>query len=184
MNSKTTGTWFVIAAVLFASIFLLDRYLRPPSVSIGNVLPGLQPASVTSLQVIPAGALEIRADRVNHSWLLAKPLAYPAQPAAIEALLTALQKLAPATRISAGELREHHTAAADFGFDLPQFSLIVESGDQRWQLLIGNRTPPGDQVFLRVIGVDGAFVTDAEWLQFVPRSANDWRSTALVAACA
>ena len=179
MNSKNTFFWFVLAALLFASIFLLDRYLRPPAVSTRNVLPGLQPASVTSVQVIPAGALEIRADRVNHAWLLAKPVAYPAQPAAIEALLTALQKLTPATRISASE---HNPISADFGFDSPQLSLFVEAGEQRWQLLIGNRTAPGDQVFLRVIGVDGAFVTDADWLKFVPRSGNDWRSTALVAA--
>ena len=182
MNTKNTFVWFVLAAVLFASIFILDRYLRPVAAVTRNVLPGLQPASVTSLQVIPAGALEIRANCVNHSWLLAKPIAYPAQPAAIEALLTALEKLAPATRITAGELHEHRTANADFGFDSPQVSLVIEAGEQRWQLLIGNKTAPGDQVFLRVVGVDGAFATDAGWLKFIPRTANDWRSTALVAA--
>jgi hypothetical protein len=182
MNTKNTWTWFVVAAVLFASIFLLDRYLSPSSVSAQNILPGLQPSSVTSLQVIPAAALEIRADRTNNSWLLAKPISYPAQSAAIEAFLTVLEKLTPATRISAGELREHHTASADFGFDSPQASLVVEAGDQRWQLLVGNKTAPGDQVFLRVVGVDGAFVADAGWLKLIPRSASEWRSTALVAA--
>ena len=182
MNTKNTFVWFVLAAVLFTSIFLMDRYLRPPPAAARNVLPGLSPASVTSLQVIPAGALEIRADRTNHSWLLAKPMDYPAQLAAIEGLLTALQKLVPATRISAGELREHRAASADFGFESPQAKLVIEAGEQSWQLLIGNKTAPGDQVFLRVVGVDGAFVTDAGWLKFVPRSANDWRSTALVAA--
>ena len=182
MNTKNTWTWFAVAAVLFAAIFLLDRYLRPASVSARNVLPGLQPSAVTSIQVIPAGALEIRADRINNSWLLAKPISYPAQSAAIETFLSALQKLTPATRISAGELREHHAASADFGFDSPQTSLVVEAGDQRWQLLVGNKTAPGDQVFLRVVGVDGAFVADADWLKLIPHSASEWRSTALVAA--
>jgi Domain of unknown function (DUF4340) len=182
MNTKNTFVWFVLAAVLFASIFLLDRYLRPPAVLTQNVLPGLQPLSVTSLQVIPAGALEIRANRVNHSWLLATPVAYPAQPAAIEALLAALQKLAPATRITAAELHERHTSDTDFGFDSPQVKLVIEAGEQRWQLHVGSKTAPGDQVFLHVVGVDGAFVTDADWLKFIPRSPADWRSTALVAA--
>ena len=109
-------------------------------------------------------------------------MAYPAQPAAIETLLAALQKLAPATRISAGELREHRTADADFGFDPPQISLTITAGDQRWQLQVGNRTAPGDQVFLRVVGTDSAFVADADWLKYLPHSAGDWRSTALVAA--
>lgn len=179
MNTKNTFFWFVLAVVLFASIFLVDRYLRPPAVATLAVLPGLRAESVTSLQVIPAGALEIRADRVNHAWLLAKPIMYPGQPAAIEALLTTLQNLTPATRISASE---HRAAGADFGFEPPQVTLVIEAGDQHWQLLIGNKTAPGDQVFLRVVGKEGAFVTDADWLKFVPRSANDWRSTALVAA--
>ncbi len=182
MNTKSTWLWWVVAAGLLASILIRERYVIPPAGAARLVLPGLQPALVTRLQVIPAGALEIRAHRTNHSWQLSKPLEYPAQPAAIEALLAALQKLAPATRISAGELCEHPAAATDFGFDAPQLSLVVESGDQRWQLLVGNKTPPGDQVFLRVVGVDGAFVTDVEWLKFVPRSPNDWRSTALVAS--
>ena len=75
MNTKSTWLWFLVAAGLFASIVLLDHYLRPPVIATRNVLTGLQPASVTAVQVIPAGALEIRADRVNHAWLLAKPLA-------------------------------------------------------------------------------------------------------------
>ena len=179
MNTKGTFFWFVLAAALFASIFLLDRYLRPPAAAARHVLPGLQPASVTSVQVIPAGALEIRADRADHSWRLAQPVAYPAQAAAIEALLTALQKLTPATRISAGE---HRTAGADFGFEPPQVSLVIEAGEQHWQLLVGSKTAPGDQVFLRVVGVAGVFVTDADWLNFIPRTTYDWRSTALVAA--
>jgi hypothetical protein len=182
MNKKSTFFWFVLAAALFASIYLLDRYLRPPAVTTRNVLPALRAEDVTSLQVIPAGALEIRAERVNNTWLLSKPMAYPAQPAAIEALLTALQKLTPATRISAAEFHEHRTAETDFGFDVPQVSLVIEAGEQRWQVLIGNKTAPGDQVFIRVVGMEGAFVTDAGWLRFVPHSGNDWRSTALAAA--
>ena len=182
MNTMNTFVWFVTAAGLFAAIILLNRFHRPPVVAAGNVLSGLDAPAVTSLQVIPAGALEIRADRQGGSWLLVKPISYPAQSAAIESLLDALQKLVPATRISAGELREHRTADAEFGFDPPHISLAITAGDRRWQLQVGNKTAPGDQVFLRIVGVEGAFVTDAVWLKLIPRSAGDWRSTALVAA--
>ena len=41
---------------------------------------------------------------------------------------------------------------------------------------------PGDQVFLRVVGVDGAFVADAGWLKYLPQTATDWRETTLVEA--
>ncbi len=180
MNSKNTFFWFVLAASLFAFIFFFERHLHSSSPGAVNIIPGLKPSEVTSVQISPAGAFEIRASRTNSAWLLTQPVVYPAQPAAIEMLLGALQKLTPATRISAGELREHRTADADFGFDNPQFSIVIEAGDQQWQLKVGNKTAPGDQVFLRVVGVDGAFVADADWLKFIPHSADEWRDTALV----
>jgi hypothetical protein len=182
MNSKTTGIWFVIAAALFALIFVIQRFLHPAASESASILPGLRPADVTSIQVISYGALEIRADRTNGMWLLQQPVVYPAQSAAIEALLDALQKLEPATRISAAELRNRGNADTEYGLEPPRISLAIEAGGERWQLRVGNKTPPGDQVFLRIVGVDGVFVADADWLRFIPHSANEWRDTALVGA--
>ena len=96
MNTKSTWFWFVVAAMLAAVIFIFQHYFRPPVSVAGAIFPGLQPSEVTSVQIIPAVPLEIRADRVNGSWLLSKPISYPAQSAAIEALVAVLQKLAPA----------------------------------------------------------------------------------------
>jgi hypothetical protein len=182
MNSKTTGIWFTLAAALFALIYIFQHFLRPASAALPRILPELRPAAATSLQIIPSGALEIRADRTNDTWLLTRPISYPAQVAAIEALIEALQKLEPATRISAAELRDRHNADVEYGFEPPRISLVIESDGQRRQLLVGNKTPPGDQVFLRVVGVDGAFVADAGWLKFIPPGVDAWRDTTLVDA--
>jgi hypothetical protein len=182
MNSKTTGIWFTIAAALFALIYIYQHFLRPSGVGASRILPDLNPLAVTRIQVIPSGAPEIRADRTNDTWLLTKPVTYPAQSAAIEALIGALQKLEPATRINAAELRDRHNADVEYGFEPPHISLVVESDGQRRQLSIGNKTPPGDQVFLRVEGVDGRFVTDAGWLKFIPPGVDAWRDTTLVDA--
>jgi hypothetical protein len=182
MNSKTTGIWFTIAAALFALIYIFQHFLRPSAVVSSPILPELRPTSVTSVEVIPSGAPEIRADRTNDTWLLTRPITYPAQPAAIEALLEALQKLEPATRIQAAELRNHHNADAEFGFEPPRISLVIVSDGQRRQLSIGNKTPPGDQVFLRVEGVEGRLVADADWLKFIPPGVDAWRDTTLVDA--
>jgi hypothetical protein len=180
MSSKNTWIWFVVAAALFAFIFSFQRFSRSSTTESSHIFSDLRPNVVTSIQVIPVNALEIRAERTNNAWSLTKPVIYPAQPAAVEGLLAALQKLTPITRISAGELREHRDADMEYGFDPPQTSLVVTDGGQRRQLQVGNKTAPGDQVFLRVVGVDGAFVADADWLKFIPHSANDWRDTALV----
>ena len=182
MKSKTTTLWFVLAVALFAGIWLCQKFLQPAAPAAGTLLAGLRASDLTALQISPANALEIAAVRTNGAWQLQKPLAYPAQTAAIEALASALEKLTPATRLTAVDIRSHKNADADFGFENPQFSLLILAGDQRWQLLVGNKTAPGDQVFLRVVGVDGAFVTDAGWLQWLPHSADEWRDTALVDA--
>jgi hypothetical protein len=73
-----------------------------------------------------------------------------------------------------------HFKNTEYGFNPPQISLVIVNDDQRWQLQVGNKTAPGDQVFLRVVGVDGMFVADADWLKFIPHSVDDWRDTTLV----
>jgi hypothetical protein len=187
MNSKTTGIWFVIAAALFAFIFVFEHYLRPVVAGPAPLLPNLRPAAVTSVQVFPTGAMEISvtnsrpSDAADGGWVLTRPVSYPAQAAAIQALLDALQKLAPA-RIGTAELHEHKDYETEFGFEHPQVRLAIAAGDQSWQLTVGGRTAPGDQVYLRVAGVDGVAVADAGWLDLIPHTGDEWRDTALVNA--
>ncbi len=182
MKSKTTSIWLLLAALLLAFIWVQNKYLRPAAPAVVGLIPGLRAADVTGLQISPAGAPEISVVRTNGSWLLEKPLVYPAQTAAVEALNSALARLVPATRLSAAEMRGHKNADAEYGFDNPQFMLGVEAGNLRRQLIIGNRTAPGDQVFVRVVGTEGAFVVDAGWLQLLPHAAVEWRDTSLVDA--
>jgi hypothetical protein len=181
MNSKTTGIWFVIAAALLAFILVFEHYLRPVISGPPPLLSGFRSAAVTGVQVFPAGALEISANRTNGGWVLAKPVSYPAQAAAIGSLLDVLQKLAPA-RISAAELRDQKNPEVEFGFEKPQATLIIAAGDKSWQLKVGARTAPGDQVYLSVPGVAGMFVADAGWLNLIPHACDEWRDTALVNA--
>src|ERR1017187_8884861 len=118
-----------------------------------NVLfAGLRANQVTGIKIIPAGAREINASRTNKTWLLEKPFAYPAQAAAIESLLGALEKLAPVLAISAAEMSGRKDADGEFGFDNPQFTLDLAAGEQSWHLRVGNKTAPGDGVYVRVVG--------------------------------
>jgi hypothetical protein len=179
MKSKTTIYWLVLAVALAAAIWTLNRFAQPG----GGARPlfaGLRPDQVTSIQVIPAGAREISVSCTNQTWLLDKPIVYPAQTAAIEGLLGALATLTPVLSFTPGEMNGRKNADAEFGFDNPQFTLDVAAGDETWHLRVGNKTAPGDGVYVRVVGTAGAYVTDTAWLQFLPHDANDWRDTTLV----
>src|SRR6266513_2054662 len=179
MNTKNTWIWIIVAAGLFAFIVLLKQFGVKPPVGPLPVLPGFKAAEVTSIQVHPAAQSVIRAERTNGAWQLTKPVSYPAQAISIESLLAALEQLLPASQISATEMRNRPNADAEFGFEPPQVSLVIQIPDARKQILIGNPTAPGDQVYLQVVGV-GAYVVTAELLKLIPRTADDWRDTALV----
>src|SRR5262249_9772624 len=69
-------------------------------------------------------------------------------------------------------------AAEEAGLAPPRSTILIQPGN--YQLRIGGLTPPGDQVFLQVAGVDGIFVVDADFLKQIPRTANDWRDTTLL----
>ena len=99
MNTRHTWIWALVAVALFGFIFLFERHWRKPVPGPEPILANFKPAAVTSVQVNPAGQFGIRAERKppgGSTWLLTKPIEYPAQAARVEALLTALERLIPA----------------------------------------------------------------------------------------
>jgi hypothetical protein len=184
MKSRTTAIWFVVALLLAGFIWFYRGYWQRPPAGPVALLTGFHPGAITAIQISPAGQHEISAIRTNNAWVLAKPLSYPAQITPVTSLLDALEKLTPAMTISAAEMSQHKNADAEFGFDDPQYTVDVSAGDQDWHLRIGNKTAPGDGVYVRVLGLNGAFITDTDWLKFLPHDANAWRDTALVDAVA
>ncbi|MDB6108325.1 MAG: hypothetical protein JWR69_75 [Pedosphaera sp.] len=180
MNPKNTWILVVLAGGLFAFIYFFERHLHPPVPPAPKVLSGFKAAAVTSIQIQPAGQLEIRADRTNGTWQLTKPLAYPAQAVAIETLLQSLEELSYKTHISAQEFRDRPKANEDYGFDAPLFTLLVQQGAGMHQLKFGKLTAPGDQVYIQVVGAEGVDVVGTDIFKFIPRQKNDWRDTAFV----
>ena len=174
MNSKHTLSWLVVAVAMFAFIFIWQFFQRPAAPASTDLLPGLRTFAVTSVQVFPNNAPEISVERTNDGWVMTRPVVYPGQKAAIESLVDALKKLTVAMREPSGG-----NADSEYGFKTPE-TITLQSGDDRREILVGSKTTPGDQVFVRVVGIDGIFVTDAGWLQSIPQSAADWRDTALV----
>lgn len=169
-----------IAAGLFAVIFWVEKFGQKPAPGPVALLPNFQAAQVTSVQLGLGDQLEIQAVRTNETWQLIKPVSYPAQAASIETLLNVLQHLAPAGVISGGEVRQRKTADQDFGFDKPQATLTLKSGEEIRPILIGALTAHGDHVYVQVVGTEDVYLVDANLLKVMPHKTDDWRDTALV----
>jgi hypothetical protein len=181
MTPKSTWTLVALAALLFGFIFVFERHWRPagPAAPAPRLLPQLDPALLTSLQVRPAGKPDIHVDHSNGVWTLTLPLTYPAEGEAVDGLLHVLRQLNGRHRLGAEELRSHKHVEKEFGFAPPQFSILAQQGDEVTQVLVGNLTPLKDQVFVQVVGLPGIFLVEAALLEWIPRSADDWRSGSL-----
>lgn len=179
MTSRANWFWISTAAALFAFIFFYERHAHKVPSGPVRLLSNFKTADVTSVQVRPEGQLEIRAERTNGTWVLTQPLSYPAEAANVESLLVVLERLAPTTYITRRELATRPKAEEEYGFGSPQATIIVWRGDYRSILFVGAKTAPGDQVFVQVVGDEGAYVVDAAMLKFVPRKADDWRNRTL-----
>ena len=182
MSARNTWIWICVAGALFAFIFFYERTLQRPPPGPLPILPNLKPKLVNSVQVRPSGRiqLDIVAERSNQVWQLTEPLRYPAEAARVDGLLSALEHLVPAAYISSVEMRGRPKADEEYGFTSPQASIRIQQGDYHAHLLVGARTAPGDQVFFQVVGLEGAYVVDADLLKLLPASANDWRDTTVV----
>lgn len=181
MNSRSTVTLAALAAGIFALIYFFERPFRAQRSALPErrIFPRLNPAEIFVLQIRPSNQL-IRVERTNAVWQLTDPLSYPAEGRRVDQLLAALSQLAWQTHITAEELKDRPNAMEEFGLASPQFSVNAEQKDLRIHLLVGRKIAGEDQVYLQVVGGDGLYLVSGEFLKFLPRSANDWRDTALV----
>ena len=180
MNSK--NTWFLLALAALLAVFIYgwEKYVAAPARQPLLVLPGFEPASITSIQIRVSGHAEVTAERTESGWQLTKPLAYPARPERIDAFLAALETLSPESYLSPRDLMNRPNAEAEFGFDSPAVTMMLFSGNARRQLLIGAHTAPGDQVFVEIIGIPGIHLVSTNFFDVVPATPGVWRETALL----
>ena len=178
MNFTNPWRWLFVAAALFAAVFFYNRFGQKKETGPAKLLPGFTPGGVTSVEILPANQGAISATRSNQFWRLTEPVVYPAHGTNIESLLSALEKTIPQRHFSSQELGGAREMDQKFGFDPPVNTLIFQPEDLHVQ--IGDTTAPGDEVFVKIVGVDGVFVVGADLLKWIPRSANDWRETVLV----
>jgi hypothetical protein len=176
MSSKHTWLWLTAATVLFAFIFLFEHFHVAPQTGPAYLLPDLNPQAVKTVQLRMADQFPIRVERENGVWRLVEPFIYPAQNTNVQQLLEALQQLTVVHRISEKDFRANPKGGEEYGVEPPQLSLILDAGRP---IFFGHRTPPGDQVFVRIPGIEGVAVVDASVLNLFPQNSNSWRETAL-----
>lgn len=181
-NWKNTAWLLGSAVALFTFIYFFERHHRSAGTKSDTParLLTLRATEVTNMVVRRTNQFVLRADRTNVTWNITLPFFYPGQPFAVEKLLRSLEELTPHTHLTQDELNAQKRSLAEFGLDPPAASLILQHQGQRTELHLGSKTAIGDQVYLALAHSPGVYVVGADLLAMLPRTANDWRDTALV----
>jgi hypothetical protein len=175
----------VSATLLLAFIVLVERpFRRQRELQASHlILPGLDPALVTNIEIHPWGQSIVEALRqgdASHSWHLVRPVSYPANKQLFDALLSALAKLEWTIRIDEKELVDRTNAQEDFGFTKPLFTIMLQGSGLDRRLEIGQLGAYNDDVSLQVVGNTAIYQTAADLLQVLPMDQRVWRDQSLL----
>jgi hypothetical protein len=177
MSAKTTWSLVLVAAIIFAFIFFVEHPYRKAQSRTPDLhlLPGLNPTNITSVQIQPAGQVDLRVEHTNSSWQMTRPVLDSADQFKVQEFLQKLATLQWQGRITAAELQDRENAQEEFGLEAPQFSILLSEGKHKRHILVGKKMPIGDQVFVQVVGGDGIYVIDSEFLKLIPQNLQNWR---------
>ena len=183
MNTTTTRWLLLLALGLFAFILVYERNTNTTEEQVlraESVFPDFDPAAVSSLEVRRASNLVVRLARTGDRWQYQAPIVYPAQSLGVEKLLVAVAHLQQRAYISSQEVLGQTNHLAAFGLERPTAVVVVHCDTTRTELRLGSHTLLGNQVYLQVVGRDGIFAIDDDFLKTLPATVNDWRDTGLI----
>ena len=185
MSWRSTWVLLTLAGALLAFILFVERPIREERARQSSrfILPGLDSARVTEVNLTPWGQKTVSAQRSGtnaHDWRLTQPISYPASAEPIEAFVKALAELQWQDRIAASELLHRPDAADQYGFSKPQYSIELQGIDGKRHLSVGSTSALGDQLFVQVVGSYDIYLVSIELTNAIPKNKDFWRDRVVV----
>jgi hypothetical protein len=178
MRSKNLIILVVLAAVLGGYILFVERH-KPTTEEIeeraDRVFPDIDREAIVSLELTTSHG-RFRLAKTDGEWRLVEPMDWPADPTAVEALLASIANLDVERTLELGEV-----SLADHGLDPPGLGLVmIDAGDRRFELAVGNETPLGSKRAVRRSGDDAVLLTSDLFVDDLDRELDQWRSRDVV----
>ncbi|MBP7274804.1 MAG: DUF4340 domain-containing protein [Kiritimatiellae bacterium] len=179
MKTRTSGV--LLAAVLLTGAFIGFVERRGSHTDQRRAAARLAfhivPDAVRMLRMETTGGV-IRCVRENDGWMLAEPVSAPADAAAIQRLLYALETLPREALITRAQREVRGQTLASYGFDPPQATLRLEGDGVRLSMEIGRAAPLGG-LYVREPDRDTIVATTTHLLDVLPASPADLRDHTL-----
>lgn len=194
MRSKVTLVLLFLNVALFFYIFQFERPGRiaeQAKETRRRVLPGAEAADIRSLEVTAGSPVRTLAlTKRGDTWFVTSPLEWPANPNAVNRILTELQFLEHETSFSVADLGKNGQSLADYGLDQPKITIAITSGDpanpspaatrpQVTRLRIGDATKDGLRLYLLSPDGETIHVVGQSLARSLALTVDDLRADAL-----
>lgn len=182
MRPRLTLTLFFLNVLLFGGLYLAQREASRADALRHNVdlVFGPLTSDLDSLSLAGPGIAEPWSlQRVDGAWRLVDPVSWPANPFAVDRLLSAVQFLEVQARFRQAEIEETGRSLADYGLAEPAVTLTVGRGNQQETLHLGGTTEVGERLYARREGGDRVLVVSRELLESLAIGLPGLRSEAV-----
>ena len=188
MRTKVTLFLVFLNVALFFYIFKFERHWQTERelVEKGSLVLGATAANLQLIQIsgpaVPT-PVDLRRQAAD-GWLLTKPIVWPANPFAVNSLLTALERLEHETSFSAeeSELAKNRVTLATYGLAEPRLTVTFsanESGAGALSLQVGAATPDGKRLYVLSPDRKWIHVVSNRLAEVLIKPADQLRSDAL-----
>ena len=135
--------------------------------------------TVTQFTITAADGRQIAGEKSRgtdgmDAWKLTKPVTAVAETYKVSSLLSSLTSLKSTEQISS-----KGNALANSGLDNPKYTIELAQGDTKTKLLIGERLPVGDGVYVQVTGHDMIDIVPSSVLDTLDKPASSLRKDKL-----
>jgi len=188
MRTKVTLVLVFLNVALFFYIFKIEQpslIRERNSEARTRVLPGAETADIRTITITGGNppvtlALAKRGD----AWFVTAPLEWPANPAAVNRILTELQFLKHENVFEVSKLEQSGQSLADYGLDHPRYTIAITSGDpaehpSQTLLRIGDSTKDGLRLYLLSPDGERVHVVSQSLASSLLLSQDDLRADAL-----
>ena len=186
MRTKVTLVLIFLNVALFFFIFKFERQWRTEAASLEarRRLLGAEAADIRALTITTANhAGEFTLERQRDHWMLKKPFEWPANRAAVDAILNDLQLLENETSFAVKDLGKSGLSLADYGLDNPKLTLEFRSGSTAAppvKLLIGDVTKAGNRLYVLAPSGDRVHVVNRSLVDTLSQPLERLRSEAVL----
>jgi hypothetical protein len=157
MRTKVTFVLLMLNVVLFFFIFHFEGDWRTEraALEVRRRVLGAEAADIRALTVTgPDGSFSL--ERRGDTWFLTQPLEWPANPHAVERIVSDLQLLEQSASFRVADLDKNSQSLADYGLDQPKRIITFTSGGPdttgmapvTTTLRLGDITKVGDRLYI------------------------------------